>query len=241
MKRLSFLLFAFLPACFYSQNVAINATGAAPVASAMLDITSTNSGLLIPRMTTAQRTAIASPATGLLVYDTNLSAFLYFDGIIWRYMASSGGWLLAGNTLTGSEFLGSLNSQPVPFYTNNLERMRIDGATGEVIINSTTTNASNLFSVYSTNALTPINGYVTGAGAAIAAGTFSNTSSATTGFGVFGTVAGGSGAAGVRGTGNTGNGNAVTGVGQSSTAFGLRGHNTNTSGTGEVVSGNVFG
>lgn len=240
-KQLLILLSLAFTSIALSQNVGINATGAIPVASAMLDIVSTNSGLLIPRMTSAQRTAILTPATGLLVYDITLSAFLYFDGTIWRYMAFSGGWLLSGNTLAGTEFLGSLNAASVPFFSNNLERMRIDGASGEVIINSTVANPSNLFSVYSTNALTPVNGFVSGAGTAVAAGTFSNTSSSTTGFGVFGTINGGSGSAGVRGTGNTGNGNAVTGVGQSATAFGLRGHNTNASGTGEVISGNGVG
>lgn len=88
-----------------AQNVGINATGAAPDASAMLDVVSTTRGALIPRMTTAQRTAIAAPATGLFVYDTTLSAFLYWDGTAWRLMAYSGGWLLAGNTLTGTSFL----------------------------------------------------------------------------------------------------------------------------------------
>ena len=48
-----------------SQNVAINADGSAPDGSAMLDIKSTTKGLLIPRMTTVQRTAIPAPAIGL--------------------------------------------------------------------------------------------------------------------------------------------------------------------------------
>lgn len=224
----------------FAQNVAINATGAAPVASAMLDIASTTTGFLAPRMTTAQRIAIAAPATGLLVYDTTLSAFLYFDGVIWRLMAYSGGWLLAGNALTGTEFMGSTNGQAVKFYSNNLERMRLDATTEEIMMNTTAPTAGNILTSRSTNALWPINGYVSGAGN-VAAGYFENTSTSTAGFGVLGTVAGGSGAAGVRGTGNTANGNGVTGVGQSANAFGLRGHNTNAAGTGELVSGNGLG
>jgi hypothetical protein len=43
-----------------------------PNPSAALDIVSTNKGVLLPRMTTTQKTAIANPATGLLVYDTTL-------------------------------------------------------------------------------------------------------------------------------------------------------------------------
>lgn len=57
----------------YAQNVGINATGTAPDASAMLDVSATNKGLLIPRIAltgTTDATTIASPATSLLVYNT---------------------------------------------------------------------------------------------------------------------------------------------------------------------------
>lgn len=50
-----------------------------PNPSSALDITSTTQGLLTPRMTTGQRTAIASPANSLLVYDTTLKSFYYYD------------------------------------------------------------------------------------------------------------------------------------------------------------------
>lgn len=50
-----------------------------PDASSMLDITSTEKGILTPRMTTAQRTAIITPANSLLVYDTDLKSFYYYD------------------------------------------------------------------------------------------------------------------------------------------------------------------
>ena len=52
-----------------AQNVGIGTT--TPDASAALDISSTGKGLLVPRLTLAQRTAIASPAAALLVYQTN--------------------------------------------------------------------------------------------------------------------------------------------------------------------------
>ena len=56
-------------ALFVSKaQVGINTDGSVPDASAMLDVKSTTSGLLIPRMTAADRDNIASPATGLLVY-----------------------------------------------------------------------------------------------------------------------------------------------------------------------------
>lgn len=55
-------------------NIGIN-TGATPASSAKLDITSTNSGLLVPRMTTGQRDAISSPAESLVIYNTTTKCF----------------------------------------------------------------------------------------------------------------------------------------------------------------------
>jgi hypothetical protein len=54
-----------------AQGVGINSTGAAADTSALLDLKSTSKGLLPPRMTAAQRTAIVLPATGLVVYQTD--------------------------------------------------------------------------------------------------------------------------------------------------------------------------
>lgn len=54
-----------------------------PDPSALLDMTSTTKGFLAPRVTTAQRIAIPAPAEGLLVYDTDVSVFYYWDGTMW--------------------------------------------------------------------------------------------------------------------------------------------------------------
>ncbi len=59
-------------------QVGINTT--TPEESAALDIQSTESGLLIPRMTTAERNAIADPATSLLIYDTDLNGYYFNEG-----------------------------------------------------------------------------------------------------------------------------------------------------------------
>jgi hypothetical protein len=119
----------------FSQNVGINQTGTTPDASAMLDISSTSSGLLIPRMTSAQRSAITSPATGLVVYQTDgTSGFYYNSGTsgspVWIRLITSTttGWLTSGNTVTGSEILGTTSNHDLPIYTSNSERMRITSA-----------------------------------------------------------------------------------------------------------------
>lgn len=76
MKNLILPLFLLLTANIsYTQAVGINTDGSSSDASAILDVKSTAKGMLIPRLTTAHRTAIAAPATGLLVYDTNEGKF----------------------------------------------------------------------------------------------------------------------------------------------------------------------
>ncbi len=84
MKRtlLPFLALLLVLTSGYAQNnVGIGTNSPDP--SAVLDLTSVNKGLLIPRVTTAQRLAIPAPATGLLVYDTDFDQFWYFDGVVW--------------------------------------------------------------------------------------------------------------------------------------------------------------
>lgn len=60
-------------------GVAVNTSGADPDNSAMLDVASTDKGMLVPRMTSVSRNAITTPAAGLLVYDTDSLAFYYYD------------------------------------------------------------------------------------------------------------------------------------------------------------------
>jgi hypothetical protein len=167
MKNFLFYLLIVFSSVSFAQNVAINATGAAPVASAMLDITSTTSGLLIPRMSSVQRVAIATPATGLKVYDTTTNTFWYFNGVIWvQVLNANTGWALAGNTLAGTEILGSTNNQPVRMFSNNTERMRIL-ATGQVAVNSTATFANSTFYSLATGNNNAVDGNAAGTGAAV--------------------------------------------------------------------------
>lgn len=84
MKRITFtffrsFLFLFLSLFVTSGNAQVGIGTTNPNASSLLDLTSTSKGLLPPRMTTAQRTAIASPANGLMVYDTDNKALYVYD------------------------------------------------------------------------------------------------------------------------------------------------------------------
>jgi len=121
----------------YAQNVGINATGANPDASAMLDVSSTNTGMLIPRVALTTRNAaapITSPATSLLVYNTATAGtapnnvtpgFYYWNGSAWIAIlanaGTTGGWSLTGNSGTDAtvNFLGTTDDKAVLFKSNN--------------------------------------------------------------------------------------------------------------------------
>src|SRR5690606_12733598 len=92
-KPITFMkkIFTVLAACFvltvqfsYSQNVGINATGALPDPSAMLDISSNSGGLLIPRMSTTERDNITNKATGLYIYNLTTKTFDVWNGTAWK-------------------------------------------------------------------------------------------------------------------------------------------------------------
>jgi len=86
MKKVNIILIAVLMLLYniniFSQ-VAINTTGTNPDSSAMLDVSSTTKGLLIPRMTQAQIQTIANPADGLMVFDLDLNKPVFFNGTNW--------------------------------------------------------------------------------------------------------------------------------------------------------------
>ena len=89
MKRLLLTyLFLLFSSVIYSQ-VGINTNSPDP--SSALDFQSTNGGILIPRLTLDQRDAIAYPATGLLIFQTNESAgFYFYNGEQWTRIEGAG-------------------------------------------------------------------------------------------------------------------------------------------------------
>jgi hypothetical protein len=91
-----------------------------PDPSALLHLDASNKGLLVPRLTTAERLAIVSPANGLLVYDNSFNCFFYFTSI--------NGWTslcqLSGPT-------GATGAQGIQGITGATGAQGIQGITGE--------------------------------------------------------------------------------------------------------------
>ncbi len=102
-------------------GVSISGTNSEPDPSAMLDIQSTEKGMLVPRMTSAQRLAIVNPASSLLVYDTDTETFWFNQGTsvapLWTEMKMNNGvWNTDGSNifpsnLTNNVGIGTNNPQ----------------------------------------------------------------------------------------------------------------------------------
>ena len=76
------------PLLSINPNGSIGVGTATQDASSLLDLTSTTRGFLPPRMTTAQRNAIAVPANSLFIYNTDTSHFNFWNGLTWQVIQS---------------------------------------------------------------------------------------------------------------------------------------------------------
>lgn len=100
---IAFFIYILSATNSFSQGVAINTAGAAADASAILDVSSVNSGILIPRMTKTQKAAINQPAEGLLIYQTDdTTGFWFYNGNAWKQLGAD-----AGNGLTSGSYIGN--------------------------------------------------------------------------------------------------------------------------------------
>lgn len=130
---LLFVFFALIKMTPHAQGVAVNETGANPNSHAMLDVdaTSNNKGILIPRITSGQRSGIGGLGVvdeGLTVYDETTNSYWLWDGTAWvEFMMAGKAWELNGNggTTAGTNFIGTTDAIDWVVKTNNTERMRI--------------------------------------------------------------------------------------------------------------------
>ncbi len=122
---------------FGSTNLGVNNTGAKGNTSSVFDISANGKGVLIPRMTAAQISAmnpLPEAAQGLLVYQTDAPEGFYYNTSIttipnWVLLAAGGtNWLLTGNsgTTDGTNFIGTTDNVPFNLRVNNETAGRID-------------------------------------------------------------------------------------------------------------------
>jgi trimeric autotransporter adhesin len=128
MRKLS-----LLPIVLFFSNLLLAQQGigignSTPHASSLLDITSTNKGVLIPRMNKTQRNAIPTPAQGLMVFQNGPDTVgLYcYNGASWQMMTTNS-WSTNGNANTNnSNFIGTTDPKNLTFRTNNVQAAKLD-------------------------------------------------------------------------------------------------------------------
>ena len=128
-----------------AQGMAVNTTGAPANGSAILDVSSTTQGMLVPRMLSSQRAGISSPVAGLLVYQTDAPAgFYYYTGSGWLSLNSTSttaGGDLAGtypnptiSSTAGADVVSAINSSTS---TINTARLGSSSGIGSTFLNGT--------------------------------------------------------------------------------------------------------
>jgi hypothetical protein len=143
MSRLLLLLLLFISLKPFAQ-VGIGTTS--PAASAQLDVSSTSKGFLAPRMTTAERDAISSPAVGLMIVNISTNSVEFFDGYSWLNLAKA----VYGNTSIKKFFGGTGND------IGNYVALTQDG--GYIIAGSSTSSNTGTLTGITSNGGT--DGYV---------------------------------------------------------------------------------
>lgn len=120
------LFTALLAACLATttlaqSNLGVGINNPTPDPSAILDVTSNKQGVLIPRMSRDERNAITSPATGLMIYQTdNSPGFYFYNGSSWTTLngangpAGTPGQGFANGTAGGQVYLTAPTSPYAP-------------------------------------------------------------------------------------------------------------------------------
>ncbi|HZV69045.1 MAG TPA: tail fiber domain-containing protein [Saprospiraceae bacterium] len=138
-QNLILLVFLFFYlSILQAQGISINADGAPPDASAILDVQSSTKGFLIPRMNMLQRNDISSPAAGLMIYQTDNTPGLYmYDGTGWQILTTSANvWTTSGNggIDPNTQFIGTTDNNPLRIRLNNQWSGELNAATSNACI-----------------------------------------------------------------------------------------------------------
>jgi len=144
MNKLFTILLVFISATSFCQigGMSISATGSQPAPSAMLDVSSTNKGFLMPRITQGQRDSITNPDFGLLILNTTTNCINLWLGATWKQLCGdcdfgtpvpgNNGPICEGQTLnlTATTILGASYQWSGPNgFTSNQQNPSITNAT----------------------------------------------------------------------------------------------------------------
>ncbi|MBK7291455.1 MAG: hypothetical protein KBF82_00685 [Chitinophagaceae bacterium] len=162
MKLLNQLLITgllFFTTNLNAQNVAINNDGATPDASAMLEVTSQEKGFLPPRMRTIMRLAIVSPATGLMVYDTDTQSYWYRGVSSWIELSdyNNGHW-----ETNNQVFPVNRNRYFVGISNSNIYNPSTYGVLGLMKVHMQSDNVEDVLSIQRRTSGVPQNGIGSG-------------------------------------------------------------------------------
>ena len=128
-----------------SIGVAISANNSSPHSSAMLDVSATNKGLLIPRLTNAQRDLL-KPLKGLVIYNTTSNNIEFFNGTAWCRMVTTPNCFSCGSTVTANHVAGLVAPE-----SNLISYSTVSGIQGETSKCWTTSNLGADHQAFSVN------------------------------------------------------------------------------------------
>jgi len=147
MKKTLFILFSLTFTVISYAQVAISASSITPNAHAMLEVVAVDKGVLIPRLTAADRTnmVLTSTEDGLTVYDTDSKSFWYWNGTDWSEMATDNivdaDWFKEGTTDAPSDITDKMFHEGDVAIGKNVANAKLDVSDS---INTTTLIVNNI-------------------------------------------------------------------------------------------------
>ncbi len=130
----TYLLF-FLSYFAWNVQAQVGINTSSPNASSLLDVASTSKGFLYPKLTNSQMNAIASPATGLIVYNTDATALFIYNGASWNMLEDK------ISAIVDDGVAVQLDNIKVQLSTNTSERsLQIATTSGSIALSGSSTN-----------------------------------------------------------------------------------------------------
>lgn len=112
----------------HAQSMGISNAAITPDPSSILEMRTTEKGILIPRMTTAERDNISSPATGLMLYNTITNQYNFYNGSAWVFWGSA-----AYLSATSGETLSTISTSDVVI--TDMTKTALEAGTYSVLFN----------------------------------------------------------------------------------------------------------